>query len=138
MKKYCLTSTKFTGEVLYLFNDNDRLVELKISAEMEPEKHSILISWTPETIEHLMAFQKQYNLNLKEVPVEITFEVFWEEFNYKVDKQMAVKEWDKLDEPSQAKAIAKAKAYRAFCARKGTALIYPSRYLKNRRFDDAM
>lgn len=67
---------------------------------------------------------------------DISFDKFWDIYNYKVGKANAIKEWKKLPKTDQIKAIAQIKAYDGFLRRKQTGKVYPERYLKHRRFED--
>ena len=76
----------------------------------------------------------------KSIKVErmtVTFEIFWKKYDYKKDKQNAEKQWNKLKEEEQLAAYKGIDKYKRTCGGFGQpALVYPERYLKNRRWED--
>ncbi len=67
---------------------------------------------------------------------DLSFDTFWELYNYKLGKQNSIKQWDKLSERDKIEAIRKIKAYNSFLVRKGHDRLYPERYLKYRAFEN--
>lgn len=69
------------------------------------------------------------------------FEVFWNTFNFKKNKQTAEKAWKKLNNKDRAEAIAKIPNYYAYLEHKRAMgfnqnNLYPSTYLNERRWED--
>lgn len=69
------------------------------------------------------------------------FEVFWDTFNFKKNKQTAEKAWKKLNNKDRAEAIAKIPNYYAYLEHKRAMgfnqnNLYPSTYLNERRWED--
>ncbi len=67
---------------------------------------------------------------------DLSFETFWNLYNYKMGKIEARKQWNKLSERDKIQAIVSIKAYNGFLARKGHDRLFPERYLKKRAFEN--
>ncbi|MCS6821701.1 MAG: hypothetical protein NZ551_07515 [Microscillaceae bacterium] len=63
---------------------------------------------------------------------EISFEYFWEKYNYKVDKKRAEDKWKRLKPEEQRKAIAYIPVYLAELRKTGVAQMYAKTYLHNK------
>lgn len=69
------------------------------------------------------------------------FEVFWNTFNFKRNKQTAEKAWEKLDKKDRAAAMAAIPNYHAYLEHKRATgfnqnNLYPATYLNERRWED--
>lgn len=67
----------------------------------------------------------------------ISFDDFWQKYNYKKDKQNAIKEWNKLSSEDRRSAMDGIRKYKS-CngGYSQPAMVYPERYLKYRRWED--
>jgi len=76
----------------------------------------------------------------KSIKVErmtITFEIFWNKYDYKKDKENALKQWNKLKQEDQLSAYKGIDKYKRTCGGFGQpAMVYPERYLKYKRWED--
>jgi hypothetical protein len=137
MKKYAVTSSSFTGEVYYTFDDNGLLVCMELKSIVEPAIHAKLCAVVPQTEVTLLKWkQSNTKLVITEVGLDISFENFWNRYNYKVGKKEAEAAWKKLSDAKKVKAIASIVLYDKYLAGKGIDKIYPERYLKKERFED--
>ena len=72
-----------------------------------------------------------------EVPDDLSFEAFWTRYGYKVgDKKKATKLWNEMKPESRALALSKIERYKKFAENANIALVYPERYLSQRRFEN--
>lgn len=67
---------------------------------------------------------------------DLSFERFWEEYGYKVDKIQAEKYYKKMPDNEKAKAIGAIKRYKFDCKKANRDMVYPIRYLRNMRYMD--
>lgn len=66
------------------------------------------------------------------VDFEISFEYFWEKYNYKVDRKRAEDKWKRLKPDEQRKAIEYLPRYFAELRKTGVAQMYAKTYLHNK------
>ena len=93
-----------------------------------PERESELKAW---------AAQSQI-LQVDEVPQDLTFNAFWEAYNYKVGKKdRAIKYWNALTESDKAKVFQAIPKYNFWLAqRPNMERLYPEGFLHQRRFEN--
>lgn len=117
MKKYLLKSTKFTGSVVFGYDERGYLVLYSNEAEM-PDKH---INWCahnlPAKEEYLERYKEIIKGTITEVPMDTSFEVFWNAYAHKVNRKRCEPLYKKLTEADRALCIMSIKAYTAFLKR---------------------
>jgi hypothetical protein len=107
MKKYSLTSERFTGEIHFTFDADGCLQIYDNQADLNLEQRSWLLKWLPITEWQLLELCEKYTyFKALEIPFKVTFEMFWDRYNDKVrsSKAKTKKAWDKHDETNQTKA----------------------------------
>lgn len=67
---------------------------------------------------------------------DLSFEAFWNLYDYKVDKWQAQKAFKKLKEPDIILLFLSIPEYKKFVQRKGVAMKYPGTYINQRSFLD--
>jgi hypothetical protein len=111
---YSLTSSKFTGEVLFTYNPDQLLIKFDIKADMTRDQIIWLLKWIPGNYNALLDWKKKYDhLSLVEFIETVTFEMFWDAYDDKVrsSKKKALKIWVKLATGDQVKAYNYIKTY---------------------------
>ena len=107
-KTYSLTSTAFSGEVLFEFR-NDLLVKFDMSnAELNDKQHIILAHNLPRTLFEVDVFMsKSKNAIFIEIPQVITFDMFWQRYDDKLNssKKKTEVKWNKMPLSEQFKAF---------------------------------
>lgn len=92
----------------------------------------------PYNQEKMKVWATKNNIEIIVGEPNITFNVFWENYNYKVKKVMAQKAWDKLSKNDKINAIEGIKRYDGFLYRKvSQAKANPSTYLNQRYWEDS-
>ncbi len=108
MTRYSLTSTAFSGEVLFDFDDNGLLVSFDMkSANMSEEQQTVLLRYLPRDFYGIKLFtEKSPNARLEEIKTEVTFAQFWDKYDEKIrsSKKKAEKAWNNLSKIDQVKA----------------------------------
>lgn len=109
MKKYHVTSDHFAGYISYEFNDEILLSSFSLKeAELSEKAQIWFLKHQPRDLAELQEMiQKQENLKITEVPLIVTFQMFWEKYDDKVtsSKIRTAKLWNKMTEENQAKAF---------------------------------
>lgn len=70
--------------------------------------------------------------------IDLSFEHFWQVYDYKIAPQKCKALWNKLSDTEKIMALGYIKRLRNFYARKGYDMPYPERYLKHRRWEDSL
>lgn len=133
MRRYILTG-KYEGELEFRFALNGNLIAFENRADLPEKSLAWLGSHFPVTVDILKKLLSDYpNLKAAEIEDEATFDMFWDAYAHKVDKQRAEKEWKKLTKLEQWLAIDAITAYDKYLSRHaGIEKRYPERFLKNR------
>lgn len=76
------------------------------------------------------------NSQIEEVVQEPIFDDFWNAYDHKHDRPLALKKWDKLSPSDRFAAYNGIKRYDAYLAVKGIAKLYPVRYLDRRTWEN--
>lgn len=137
MKKYILTSDKFTGEVTFGFDAAGFLVHFDNQAEFTEQQHEWLLSdhRFPKTLAWLFALQKVVKGEITEVPEDLSFDVFWERYGRKINRKRCEPMWRKMSDVDKMAAIANIKPYEQYLERTGyRGKADPENYLKREYF----
>ena len=137
MKQYVVTSTQFTGEMLFEFDAQGLIICFDIrKAILSPAQYRGLMQRLPGDEDNLLKWVDS-NKTLKSiiVPQDLSFDNFWNTYAYKVgDLAKAKKLWKALSDPDKAKALSAIHRYRVFAKDKGIDMVYPERYLSQQRY----
>lgn len=109
MKTYSITSSKFEGEIVAVYDDRHELINLDISgAAMDIIQKNWLMSNSPTTEDRLqeMKSRSPYMVITSIPEREITFEAFWQHYDDKINssKKRAKAKWEKMTKTQQTKA----------------------------------
>lgn len=140
MKNYSLTSERFSGEILFTYNEDGKLDALEIRAEISAEQRAWLYKNLPVNETALEALVKIPGSTMKITQIEpdLSFERFYRLYNYKVGKKEAEKAWERLNKANKAKAINALRKYEQWLSRANVAKLYPATYLNQERFNDEL
>lgn len=109
MRTYSITSSKFEGEMVAVFDDRHELINLDMSAaEMSLAQKNWMMSNRPITEDMLMEMKsKSPFMKIELIPErEVTFEAFWQHYDDKVNssKKRTKAKWEKMTKTQQTKA----------------------------------
>ncbi len=137
MRQYSLTSTKFSGNIYFLYDDDGRIVNFHVDAIIDDAIYQWLCVKFPvkeDMLQPLVAGSK--TATLLQIPVEITFDMFWNAYGKKINRKRTEPLWDRLTDADKAKCLAQVKHYKAYLKRTGfRAAVDPDRYIKDRYYD---
>jgi hypothetical protein len=139
MKKYVVTSSGFQGELMFKYDLNGDIIGFEIQAVLTKEQKDWYFKNLPKTESDLVVEwpRKSKTIKVVEVPEDLSFEAFWTRYGYKVgDKKKATKLWNEMKPESRALALSKIERYKKFAENANIALVYPERYLSQRRFEN--
>lgn len=106
MKIFHLTSTAFSGHVEFHFNDNTLLDKMEIHADLSEKQQVFLLQNMPREITELDRL-KSPMATITEVKHEVTFEMFWEKYDDKVNssKKRTLQKWEKMTPADRTRAF---------------------------------
>ena len=139
MKTYLLTSSRFTGHIVFKYNLNSGLDAFEINAELSEVQRAWLYNNFPLIYEDLvfLASGKNSTMKVTYVPEDLSFERFWKSYAYKVGKMdRARKLWELLKEDDKVKALNYLTKYDLFLDKTGTNKLYPETYLNQKRWNN--
>jgi hypothetical protein len=136
--EYLLTSTQFEGSLSLKYDDKGWLNEFKLEAVLTDVQLKYFYDNLPRREELLStSYATSKTLSIVKVMKELTFESFWNAFNYKMGKLAAEKQWNKLNDADKLACMKSIKKYHGYLASKpGIEKVYPERYISKRRFED--
>ena len=136
MKKFILTSPKFTGEVIFGYNETDRLVYYENTSAMTEQQLDWLLGHLPHASSWINSIIKNANgTRIVEVPEDLTFERFWNSYDKKINRKRAEPLFEKLNDAAKMQAIVRIKTYQEYCHYKGRGIADPEKYIRDRFFE---
>ncbi len=137
MKIYEVHSELFGGAVRMTFNEPGVLIRFeavnqdvdKLNYDADQQVPSIRLRLT---LSGFLSMCEAYRLKPLEISREITFDMFWDKYAYKVDKPLAMEAWNKLTKEDQLAAFDFIPRYNAQLKQSGLARKYAVRYLKHK------
>lgn len=138
-KKYILTSAEFQGAVIYKYSLKGYLTDVKFD---QVTNMSMLIFdwlWThvPKKTETMEVLKRTAgNFKITEVPADLSFARFWQEYGQKVGKKtMTENAWKKLSHADKIAALIYIPRLRNQKKLDGTQMPYPSTYLNQKYWE---
>jgi hypothetical protein len=135
MKEFIFTSKLFEGSLRFRYNVDGTLEQFECKAELTPQQVNFFTNNFPFRLEFLKLIEEKAQGKMVEITY-LSFENFWEAYDYKVDKIKAQKYWEKMSKVDKALALTGIYKYRNRSIIKGISLVYPERYLKYKRWED--
>lgn len=144
MITYLLSSDNITGEGVYFSYLNGLLVHFDASDGVHPEQVEWLHKNMPLKYEDFAAFKAKIEGNkarkakIIEVQKDLSFDAFWEMFNYKKGKKDSCKRtWEGMSQSDKVLALNYIKVYKKFLAdRPHIECLYPQSYLNRAEWNN--
>ena len=109
MKIYSLTSTAFSGEVIFEFDDAGNLVSFDMKgAELSQAQQTWILRSMPKHLAHVLkVLGDSKTATLTEIKQEVTFDLFWNRYNLKdrSSKKRTVAKWNRMSRADQVRAF---------------------------------
>lgn len=136
-KKYIVTSDLFTGEVIYEYNLNGYLINFSLNISNTTTKVAqFFYSKLPYNLDLMQVWINSANgFKVEEVPADLSFDRFWEEYGKHGTKSMAKKKYEKLKPIEQLAALLHLPMERDKKKKDGTAMPYAETYLNQKRWE---
>jgi hypothetical protein len=139
MRRFLITSPKFTGTAEIVYNSKDVLCMIDITqANMDVDTIHHFKRATPAVLSNLLTPGLSFSAEttIIEADFEVSFELFWKEYPYHRNRFKVEKGWSQLGKSDQVKAFHSLKSYKRYLGRNAwqTPMI-ADRYLRDREFE---
>ncbi len=133
MNNYLIKHSKHPFKLLLKYNKTGRLYAYEAS-EIQDDQLDYFLKNLPVLESKVKAFKNVGLIVLQQIE-ELTFETFWELYDYKVgNKTRAIKLFNALSEAEKQEAISGVKRYNAWLQTQTTAKLYPETFLNQKRW----
>ena len=124
--------------MLFAYDQAGHMLNFACDAQLNEMQRDWLRNRFPMSQDDLtLLVHDSKTLTVQLVAADLSFDYFWETYDYKVgNKPRTKKLWDKLPESDKLKAIETIAPYRYYLATRPTMeQLYPETYLNQRRFE---
>jgi hypothetical protein len=138
MRRFLITSQKYTGEADVLYDTEGRLVKIDLmGTDMTPGMVQGLKAKIPVLVESLAEAFRDSAATIVETTYEVTFEMFWKAYDKKINKKRCEPIWAKLNTAERVRAYEGVKDYDKYL-KKDTwrPKADPEKYLKDRYWEN--
>ena len=139
--QYILTGKTTEIKVVFTYDLRGFIQDIHIEGA-ESEKQLYALFWNEKFpfpfVERIIPeVAKMGFFNIEKGEDDLSFDRFWEEYNYKVSKKKAEKLYAKISRANRVKIFLHLPKYEAYLkARKGIEKAYPDTYLRNEKWND--
>lgn len=137
--KVIITGPKIEGTIVIELDAEGTLRKLSNDADLNDRQKEWLSNNFPMTLEKINEMVAAGYIKAKVIECQISFESFWEKYNYKLGKKEAKRFWDKLTEGDQIVAFMNIDPYDFYLIKNPQIQkLYPASYLNphNRKFEN--
>lgn len=134
MRKFILTSPKFTGQATFGYDENGHLVFYHNEI---PDKAVIIWMkrFLPLDEVELTTFKIKVHASVTEIPEDLTFDRFWNAYDKKINKKRTEPLFERLADAEKMQVIMCIKDYKDYCYYKHRGIADPEKYLRDRFFE---
>lgn len=136
MRRYILTSKKFQGQIFLSYNPRGTISIIDMmNAEIDPFSTAHFLRSVPLNESNLpTAFSSEVTIVADDF--KVTFEDFWNGYNFKINKKRCIPLWDKMTISQQVKAFYGVREYDKYLARVKRIKCDPERYLRDEMYEN--
>ncbi|MDD4395331.1 MAG: hypothetical protein PHQ33_05545 [Bacteroidales bacterium] len=137
MKKFSLTSPAFTGECIFGFNENERLIFVDLSgAELQESFIKAILQNLPQTSTDFKKIKGRTGV-VTEMIECVTFEMFWNRYDDKArsSKIKTERAWNKMSASERVKAYNYIRKYKMSLP-SGICMKYATTYLSDQLWNN--
>lgn len=135
-EKFIISSKKFREVVIsFEFDQEGRLCAWSIKGPYTQEQYDWLLGKLPLRRESLKTY-KSDSFDIEAIPLDLSFENFWNQYDKKVGKMEAERLYNKLPDEDKARAISYIPKLKRIKGAEGTQMPYPKTYLRQKTFLD--
>ena len=137
MKQFHITNTAFTGEAIATYNADGLLIKFDVSqTDMNERLVTYFKQQLPANVINLQSAFKKDTV-IVESEVVISFEQFWQKYDYKFHKDRAEQLYKRLSKTNQILAFFGLDKYHKYLRKNPTqAKLHPDTYLRNKAWEN--
>lgn len=118
MKKFRITSPHITGSLDFTYNSSGKLCMIDaMNADITPEQMKLVLSRAEVDIANIGKWFSGTQAHLVEIPLEVSFDLFWTAYGRKINKLRCMKLWSRLSDHDKTAAIIGIGRYNHFLQR---------------------
>lgn len=134
-KTYIMTAPLIDGSIIFKFNLKGYLISLE-TPQLTEKQYQWIFNHYPAKVDVIERYKQVKNVKVQEVPEDLSFERFWEDYGYKVGKKkQAENMWNKLSKLEKIQALLYIPKYKTHLLKTGHAQAYPTSFINQRYFD---
>ncbi len=134
---YIITSSSAGGEIIFRYDADGMLIAYEMNADLTQEQYARLVATFPFQESDAKAMAEKPNSKVQLVPADLSFERFWNAYNYKEGKKvMAENSWKRLSTKDKAEALSYIAEYNHKLIVSGVAKAYPSTYINQKYWEN--
>lgn len=137
MRKFIITSPAFTGQAEILFRQTGTLA--KIDCTNTNMDSLLMRSFKARCPEHIDLIEQAFagtQATVVEADFDVTFDMFWQAYNKKINKKRCEPIWDKMRKDQQVKAWMGIAKYDRFLKNTTRGKLDPENYLRNEAWEN--
>lgn len=135
MTKYTLTSTNFTGEIVFGYNLDKQLVHFENKMNLDFNGVHWMLTHMPNSEHDLEFIKSKIKGTLTKVPEDLSFERFWDTYKMKINAKRCRPLWDELSEADKILCLLRIPQYFEYVRRKRIGTANPEKFLRERYFE---
>ena len=138
MRTFHITSARFTGHVELLYNAEETLVKIDFSnAQLKLKQMQVFLQKLPLAICTIEQFVTELPVTIVEADYCVTFDMFWQAYDKKINKKRCEPLFNKLNKARQIAALNGIKQYDRFLKAEGwRKKADPENYLRNEMWEN--
>lgn len=132
MKRFLITSPKFTGQAELIYNEDGRLLHVNlVDTDMDAATAQAFVRCVSGDAENV-ADRFGPDVQIVCADVEITFDMFWKAYGKKIKKSRCILLWGKMNKAAQVAAYVGIRKYNKYLyENKWRGKVDPDTYLRN-------
>jgi len=136
--KYLLKHSRYEGSIIFKYDNEGRCIYFEFDCTITNDLWDFVFNNFPMRIESLQhkAFA---NFQKIEVPQDLSFDAFWNAYNYKMGKKERAKRlYELLDDHTRAIVFGAIKKYSNYLSsRPNMEKLYPETFLNQKRYENS-
>jgi len=133
-KKFLLTSINFEGQITFGYNDEGYLVYYLNESDQSEMQLRNFLALLPRVEEEFYKITNIPTVTVVKVPIDLSFDRFWEIQLKKINKLRCIPIYNKLKDKDRIDAIAQYVPYTVYCNKNSRGIVDPENYLKKEYF----
>jgi hypothetical protein len=138
MRRFLITSPAFNGQAEVVYNKDGLLCTIDTrNAEMPIKTIEAFKLKIPVVLVNLQEVFANSKATIIEADFEVTFEMFWNKYDRKINRKRCMPLWDKLSKPDQVQAYYGIDAYDKYLKKESwRSKCDPDKYLRDRYWEN--